>query len=41
VNDAIARETQLKKWSRPKKVALIERLDARCNDLAPDVLGER
>jgi len=23
VNDAIARETQLKKWSRPKKVALI------------------
>jgi putative endonuclease len=40
VNDAIARETQLKKWSRPKKVALIDRMNPRWNDLAPSVLGE-
>ena len=39
VNDAIARETQLKKWSRAKKVALIDRMNPRWDDLAPSVLG--
>jgi len=27
IHDAIARETQLKKWSRAKKVALIDRFN--------------
>ena len=40
VRGAIAREKQLKKWSRVKKVALIATLDPRWNDLAPEVLGE-
>jgi len=40
VQDAISRETQLKKWSRAKKVALIATVNSRWNDLAPDVLGE-
>jgi predicted GIY-YIG superfamily endonuclease len=40
VSDAIARETQLKKWSRKKKVALIEQMNPRWVDLAPEVLGE-
>ena len=40
VRDAIAREKQLKKWSRAKKVALIASLNPRWKDLAPDVLGE-
>jgi predicted GIY-YIG superfamily endonuclease len=40
VQDAIARETQLKKWSRTKKVALIAGLNPQWNDLAPAVLGE-
>jgi predicted GIY-YIG superfamily endonuclease len=40
VEDAIARETQLKKWSRPKKVALIATMNARWEDLAPEILGE-
>ena len=39
VNDAIARETQLKKWSRSKKVGLIDRMNPRWDDLAPPVLG--
>jgi putative endonuclease len=38
--DAIAREKQLKKWSRLKKVALIATLNPRWKDLAPDILGE-
>jgi len=40
VRDAIAREKQLKKWSRSKKVALIPTLNPRWIDLAPEVLGE-
>jgi putative endonuclease len=38
VRDAIAREKQLKKWSRSKKVALM--LNPHWLDLAPAVLGE-
>jgi putative endonuclease len=40
VRDAIAREKQLKKWSRGKKVALIATLNPRWKDLAPEILGE-
>ena len=40
VRDAIAREKQLKKWSRAKKVALIATLNPRWKDLAPEILGE-
>ena len=40
VQDAIAREKQLKKWSRSKKVGLIATMNPRWNDLAPEVLGE-
>ena len=40
VQDAIAREMQLKKWSRTKKLALIATLNPRWNDLAPAVLGQ-
>jgi putative endonuclease len=40
VQDAIAREKQLKKWSRAKKVALIAPLNPRWKDLAPEILGE-
>jgi len=40
MRDAIAREKQLKKWSRSKKVALIATLNPRWTDLAPDILGE-
>jgi putative endonuclease len=40
VQDAIGRETQLKKWSRAKKVALITTMNPRWNDLAPELLGE-
>jgi putative endonuclease len=40
VRDAIAREKQLKKWSRGRKVALMATLNPRWNDLAPEVLGE-
>jgi putative endonuclease len=40
VQDAIAREKQLKKWSRSKKVALIATMNPRWNDLAPEILGE-
>jgi len=36
VNNAIARETEVKKWSRAKKVALIERLNPTWEDLAAD-----
>jgi putative endonuclease len=34
VNNAIARETEIKKWRRDKKVALIESLNPRWDDLA-------
>ena len=40
VRDAIAREKQLKKWSRSKKVALIATLNPRWKDLAPEIFGE-
>jgi putative endonuclease len=40
VQDAIARETQLKKWSRSKKVGLIATMNPRWDDLAPAILGE-
>ena len=33
--DAIARETQLKRWTRRKKVALIESLNPLWEELAP------
>lgn len=34
VNNAIAREKQLKRWSRAKKMALIERANPRWDDLS-------
>ena len=40
VQDAIGRETQLKKWSRAKKVALIATMNPRWDDLAPQILGQ-
>ena len=40
VEDAIARETQLKKWSRSKKVALIATTNPRWEDLASEILAE-
>ncbi len=39
VEDAIAREKQLKRWSRAKKVDLIERMYPRWLDLADDIFG--
>jgi putative endonuclease len=36
-SDAIAREKQLKKWSRPKKIAMINRLNPSWLDLGSDV----
>jgi putative endonuclease len=36
VNNAIARETEIKKWRREKKVALIEALNPTWEDLAAD-----
>ena len=36
VNNAIARETEIKKWNRAKKLALIERLNPTWEDLAAD-----
>jgi len=41
IRDAIARESQLKKWSRVKKVALINRLNPSWRDLGADVLQDR
>ena len=40
VNQAIAREKQLKRWSRAKKVALIERMNPRWLDLSAEVLEQ-
>jgi putative endonuclease len=40
VLDAIAREKQIKNWSRAKKVKLIATLNPRWIDLALDILGE-
>ena len=36
VNDCIARETQVKAWSRAKKVALIQKMNPTWEDLAAD-----
>ena len=36
----VAREKQLKKWSRSKKVALIKTLNPNWINLAPEILGE-
>ena len=36
VNNAIARETEIKKWRREKKVALVESMNPLWNDLAVD-----
>jgi putative endonuclease len=41
IRDAIAWESQLKKWSRIKKVALVNRLNPSWHDLGADVLQER
>jgi putative endonuclease len=40
VRDAIARESQLKKWSRGKKIALVNRLNPSRLDLGIDVLQD-
>jgi putative endonuclease len=39
-DDAIAREKQLKGWSRRRKVALIESLNPRLEDLTGQWLGD-
>jgi putative endonuclease len=41
IRDAIARESQLKKWSRAKKVELINRMNPSWLDLGADVLQDR
>jgi putative endonuclease len=41
IRDAIARESQLKKWSRATKMNLINRLNPRWEDLGADVLQDR
>ena len=40
IRDAIARESQLKKWSRAKKVALINRMNPSWLDLGANVLQD-
>ena len=40
VRGTIARESQLKKWSRAKKIELINRLNPRWMDIGDQVLGE-
>jgi putative endonuclease len=40
VHEAIDRESQLKKWSRAKKVALINRLNPSWLDLGADMLHD-
>ena len=41
IHEALARESQLKKWSRAKKVVLINRLNPSWLDLGADVLQDR
>ena len=41
VRDAIARESQVKKWSRTKKIGLINQLNPRWEDIGADVLPDR
>jgi putative endonuclease len=36
VHNAIAREKQIKRWRREKKIALIESMNPGCRDLAAD-----
>jgi len=40
IDEAIAREKQLKRWSRAKKIALINTLNPKWLDLGVDVLAE-
>jgi putative endonuclease len=40
VNDAIARESQLKRWSRTKKIGLINSVNPTWKDLGKDILQE-
>ena len=40
VRDAIAREKQLKKWSREKESGIDSQLNPRWKDLAPEILRE-
>src|SRR5438045_9196130 len=40
IRDAIARESQLKKWSRAKKINLLNRMNPAWNDLGADVLQD-
>jgi len=40
INEAIAREKQLKKWNRAWKIKLIERTNSGWNDLYARLLGE-
>jgi putative endonuclease len=40
IRDAIARESQLKKWSRAKKIALINRMNPSWLDLGANVLQD-
>jgi len=39
VEEAIAREKQLKRWSRKKKVELIDRINPRWFDLFDEISG--
>jgi putative endonuclease len=41
VRDAISGVSQLKKWSRTKKIELINRLNPNWEDLGADVLQDR
>jgi putative endonuclease len=41
IRDAIARESQLKKWSRAKKIALINRMNPNWIDLGTEELQDR
>ena len=41
IRDAIARESQLKRWSRAKKIGLINRLNAHWENLGAEVLQDR
>lgn len=41
VRDAIARESQLKKWSRAKKIGMINRSNPTWNELGAGVLQDR
>ena len=40
VHEAIDRESQLKKWSRSKKIALINRLNPSWRDLGAEILDD-